>query len=362
MKQTALAIGNRIDDDELLTLLYLIRFRSTNTNTDKYAYVTWAKTADALGVTVGRLRKVYNAAKDRAAVNQKPSKLLTRKKMRAEIKGRDRRKKLYPAVIDYITSTKTLEIWAGLTLAQRTVRLHQEFPDCRITASYLGKLYAKHKIKQKPVQIVKVSNPKTLRRIAAQTQEAKIQIHKWLQERAQIFWLDEAMFTCQTYRGREWSTRYTNITVAAAQFNIQSTAFLGCVSKDKAIYHYELQDRSINTDKYIAYLKRLRAKFGQGRLCIYQDNLRVHLSKLAKQAYEDLHIEVQYAPIYSPTLNPIELTFSVLKNAVKRMRLQDMVKERQRTFKELIPIAVKGVSVETVNNQIEKILCNYGLS
>ena len=54
----------------------------------------------------------------------------------------------------------------------------------------------------------------------------------------------------------------------------------------------------------------------------------MHLSKLAKQAYEDLHIEIQYAPIYSPTLNPIELTFSVLKNAVKRMRLQDMVKER----------------------------------
>ena len=38
-----------------------------------------------------------------------------------------------------------------------------------------------------------------------------------------------------------------------------------------------------------------------------------------------------------------------------------MVKERQRTFRELIPIAVKGVSVETVNNQIERILYNYGL-
>ena len=100
--------------------------------------------------------------------------------MKAEIKDRDRRKKLYPAVVDYITAPKTLESLAGLTLSQRTVRLHQEFPDCKITASYLGHLYRKYKIRQKPVQIVKVSNPKTMRRIAAQTQEAKLKIHKWL--------------------------------------------------------------------------------------------------------------------------------------------------------------------------------------
>ena len=107
----------------MLKLLYLIRFRSTKTTCDRLAYVTWNKTADALGVTVGRLRKVYNAAKNRIEENKKPSKLLTRKKMRAEIKDRDRRKKLYPAVVDYITSPKTLEAWAGLTLGQRTVRL-----------------------------------------------------------------------------------------------------------------------------------------------------------------------------------------------------------------------------------------------
>ena len=90
------------------------------------------------------------------------------------------------------------------------------------------------------------------------------------------------MFSCQTYRKKEFSCRFQNIAVAATQFSIQSTAFLGCVARDKAVYYYELQDRSIKTDTYISYLKRLRAKHGQGRLCIYQDNLRVHLSKLAR--------------------------------------------------------------------------------
>ena len=119
-----------------------------------------------MGVTIHRLRKIYNEAKNRTDEHKKPSKLLTRKKYRAEIKSKDKRKKLYPAVIDYITSTKTLEAWAGLTLAQRTVKMNQEFPDCMITPSWLGQIYSKHKIRQKPVQIVKISNPKTLRRIA----------------------------------------------------------------------------------------------------------------------------------------------------------------------------------------------------
>ena len=61
MRQTAIHIGNVKTNGQLLDLMYLIRFRTTDTTRDKLAYVTWAKTADALGVTVARLRRVYNA-------------------------------------------------------------------------------------------------------------------------------------------------------------------------------------------------------------------------------------------------------------------------------------------------------------
>ena len=54
--------------------------------------------------------------------------------------------------------------------------------------------------------------------------------------------------------------------------------------------------------------------------------------------------------MYTPELNPIEMTFSLLKNSVKRMRLYDMMNKKKRDFRELIPIAANKVSVSDVNN------------
>ena len=105
------------------------------------------------------------------------------------------------------------------------------------------------------------------------------------------------------------------------------------ICKDRGIYYYELFDRSVNREKFIGFLSRLRGKFGKGRLALYQDNLRVHTSKEAMEACKDLDIEVQFGPVYSPEKNPIEMTFSILKNAVKRMRLGDMLNKRHRSFR-----------------------------
>ena len=76
----------------------------------------------------------------------------------------------------------------------------------------------------------------------------------------------------------------------------------------------------------------------------------MHKSRLTLQAYEDLDIEVCFGPVYTPELNPIEMTFSLLKNSVKRMRLHDMMNKKKRDFRELIPIAANKVSVSDVNN------------
>ena len=56
---------------------------------------------------------------------------------------------------------------------------------------------------------------------------------------------------------------------------------------------------------------------------------------------EELDIQPMFAPIYSPEYNPIELVFSQMKGMMKRFRLQDMVKEKKRSFKELMPIVVR---------------------
>jgi len=42
----------------------------------------------------------------------------------------------------------------------------------------------------------------------------------------------------------------------------------------------------------------------------------------------ELDITMIWAPSYSPEFNPIEYVFSKLKNATKKMRLNDMMKKK----------------------------------
>lgn len=107
------------------------------------------------------------------------------------------------------------------------------------------------------------------------------------------------------------------------------------------MFHFELYPKSVNGDKFAKFLKVLRRKHGQGKMYIYMDNLKVHMSKPAKKAFIDYDVTPIWAPVYSPEYNPIENVFSKLKIIVKNMRLTDMVNKRKRLYPELVPLAVK---------------------
>ena len=97
--------------------------------------------------------------------------------------------------------------------------------------------------------------------------------------------------------------------------------------------------RSVNTEKYIEFLKELRKKHGKGRFTLYMDSLSVHKSIGAKDMYDKLDIDTILAPVYSSEYNPIEMMFSKLKGIVKRIRLQDMLKQKKKVFKDTLPQA-----------------------
>ena len=142
-----------------------------------------------------------------------------------------------------------------------------------------------------------------------------------MEDKLPIYYLDECMFTVRTYHPKEFAPVNENITIGAAEFGIKATAFLGVIGQNKAIFHYHLYPRSVNTERYIIFLKSLRKKHGKGPIILYLDNLNVHKSKDSRKAYDELEIYPIWAPIYSPEMNPIEYVFSGLKSKVKKMRL-----------------------------------------
>ena len=107
------------------------------------------------------------------------------------------------------------------------------------------------------------------------------------------------------------------------------------------MFYWKTYDRAVKTHHFCLFLSQLRKKHGVGRFNLYMDNLRVHKSNRSLELMEELDIEPIWAPIYSPDYNPIEFVFSRVKAITKRLRLQDMVRERKRSFKELIPIVMR---------------------
>ena len=85
------------------------------------------------------------------------------------------------------------------------------------------------------------------------------------------------------------------------------------------------------------------------RWVLYQDSLRVHKSKLTREAYEELGIKVVWSPYYSPDYNSIEFWFSWLKREVKKLRLLDMIKKKRRTYRQLIPLVLKNVNKKLID-------------
>ena len=56
-------------------------------------------------------------------------------------------------MIDTICDPKYIMEWAGLTQAERSVRLHRIHPQVKITGQYLGQIYKRYSIKRKAVTL-----------------------------------------------------------------------------------------------------------------------------------------------------------------------------------------------------------------
>jgi transposase len=136
---------------------------------------------------------------------------------------------------------------------------------------------------------------------------------------------------------------------------MEATAFLGVIAMDLNVFYYELYKKSVNSEKFIPFLQKLRRKVGKAPIILYMDNLRVHWSKLVKPYYAELNITPVWAPSYSPMYNPIEFVFSKLKGSVRRIRLNDMMKGKKRTYYEMVPEAVSKLTNEDVNNCIKHV-------
>ena len=143
---------------------------------------------------------------------------------------KDKRIKLSPEMIEWVTSKETLKQHTALTLAERAVMLHRQFPETRVSESALSRLFKKEGVKKKA--IVKKKRVKWGQKgeVKQEIEDAKTNLMDYLLRDYLVVWLDECMLTTKTYQNTDWSRKNTNQEVDARYQNMQSTAFLGAVA------------------------------------------------------------------------------------------------------------------------------------
>ena len=92
---------------------------------------------------------------------------------------------------------------------------------------------------------------------------------------------------------------------------------------------------SVNIQKFKFFIEELRAKYFYADLCVYLDNLSVHVSKAVKERLDELNIAYIYSPIYSPDFNGIESVFSIAKRYIKQERLRAVMLENEIDLKQV---------------------------
>ena len=88
------------------------------------------------------------------------------------------------------------------------------------------------------------------------------------------------------------------------------------ISNNKIIA-YSISRESFDASKYKAFFEDNKEKFVNKK--ISQDNVRFHHAKEVKKYTTENNISMNYIPAYSPIFNPIELIFSKVKSAFRKM-------------------------------------------
>jgi len=89
-------------------------------------------------------------------------------------------------------------------------------------------------------------------------------------------------------------------------------------------------DGSMNTAKFLAYIKQCLAPTLKRNDIVVLDNLPAHKAPAIREAIEERGAELRYLPQYSPDLNPIEMSFSKLKTSLRKAAERTIPRLRRR--------------------------------
>ena len=315
MKRERTAKGPRVPmskDKDLLTYLLILRYGSAKGSMRRPPILNFKSIATIVHLPVQTVRRLLSVAKEWVS-SDKDLRLKTRTKLEDHHK-------------EYLLHPETLRAWAHLSLKQRAVMFHRQFPEIRISASLLHRTYRANGVRFKYIQKVKKEIDYTTEYYLGLFKKMHLLIKLAKLYEFKIVFIDEAVFTFNTFNTKAWAGPYKSIKVNEQNLRVRTQAIIAAISEEVGLEHVMIRPRAINGEHFIEFLEQLREKSGDQYIVLFMDNLQVHKTKEVKAAYERLKYSAVFNLPYSPDFNGIESYFSLVKGHYKKLLLQIMMK------------------------------------
>lgn len=145
-----------------------------------------------------------------------------------------------------------------MTLKERVAQLKQRYPNKKLSATTLSRLYKKHKIRKKKIKITKIPNRKQRAKIKLSVANIKKELLYYTKKGFRIIYIDETMITKSTIARNEWSVNRENYEMDMADLNREGIAICAGVSLEYGIDLVMTFRTSIDIPKFRTYLDLLR--------------------------------------------------------------------------------------------------------
>ena len=169
-----------------------------------------------------------------------------------------RRSQLTQQHLDFMVAPGTLRIWSGMTMKERQVMFHRQYPVTKISMYHLRLVYKQAGVKNKMIRMKKQVPTYLGDKINKEANEAYSALKAAKNDGSRIVYIDELCTTKSTILRHDWSEIGYYPVTEPKQFHRSTIATVAAMSFEKGVELVMNFEKSVDQEKFIKFMKRLK--------------------------------------------------------------------------------------------------------
>lgn len=181
-----------------------------------------------------------------------------------------------------------------------------------------------------------------------QLKDLKDQVQGAINDKRDIVFVDECMFTFSTLPKKSYAAKGNNVEIDPKEAHTNTLALVAGIDATQGMVNYDVFDGSVNQEKFKEFIQNMANSLKGRQAAIFMDNLSVHkCSEVQKEFKIHSMVSIFNLP-YSPEWNPIETFFAHVKGEFRKIKLEVIVNNLEPDNRAMIHQAVGSRSMDSI--------------